>query len=232
MKLAIPQLIIYDLDGTLIDSVPDIAGGLNRALKEVSLPPVEIRQVGLWIGNGSLKLVERALTHIKANLSELHTLHTRFLFHYGEQVEQGRQVNGQHTSKTFEGTHALMALFKQHGIPQAIATNKPQQFVPGILKTEGLSQYVDAIVGGNTLPECKPSPLPLLTLCDRFYCPPSHAIMIGDSTADAKSALNANIPCWLLEQGYAQGADLHQLGAQAVFQNTQQLLKHARTLFS
>lgn len=230
MKKTPPQLVIYDLDGTLIDSVPDIARSLNQALQEAGYKTVACAHVGLWIGNGSLMLVTRALTHLNIPANILEAIHSRFLHHYNAQVKSS-DTNNAMPPKTFAGTHELMALFARHGIPQAVATNKPQQFVPGILKAEGLAPFVSAIVGGNSLPECKPSPMPLLSLCARFHCPPANAIMIGDSTADAKSAQNAGIPCWLIEQGYAQGADLHQLGAQSVFKNTQQLLEAVYPLF-
>ncbi|WP_053980071.1 HAD hydrolase-like protein [Marinagarivorans algicola] len=233
MKLPPPQLVIYDLDGTLIDSVPSIALALNNTLQQALMPRVSEQQVRLWVGNGSLMLIRRALEALQADLKQLDRIHQHFLDHYGRQVQSSPDAAASSTtSSTFAGTHELMALFKRHGVAQAIATNKPQQFVPAILSAEGLMPFVSAIVGGNSLPECKPSPLPLLTLCSRFHCPPSRALMIGDSTADAKSAQHAGIPCWLVEQGYAQGIDLQQLGAQSVFKDTRQLLHYATQLMS
>lgn len=233
MKLSPPQLVIYDLDGTLIDSVPSIALALNNTLQQAFMPLVTEQQVRLWVGNGSVMLIRRALDALQIAPGQLDSIHQRFLDHYGQhvQVSLGAAASGT-TSRVFEGTHELMGLFKRHGIAQAIATNKPQQFVPAILRAEGLMPFVSAIVGGNSLPQCKPSPMPLLTLCARFNCPPSRALMIGDSTADAKSAQNAGIPCWLLEQGYAQGVDLRQLGAQSVFKDTRQLLHYAMQLMN
>ena len=221
----LPQLVIYDLDGTLIDSVPDIARALAQAVTDIAHHQgVEAEQVRLWVGNGSLMLVSRALDHLGIAQKQRDITHTRFLHHYGQHLSQG--------SKTYPGTYKLLQFFKARGVPQAIATNKPQQFVPPLLKHHGIYGFFDAIVGGNSLPTKKPSPLPLLVLCQRFYCSPTNALMIGDSQADAQSAQAANIPCWLLEQGYGQGINLHNLGAQRVFSTTQTMLNFVQASYN
>ena len=229
-KQALPQLVIYDLDGTLIDSVPDIAHAMNCALQALYDTQAPLATVSHWVGNGSLKLVSRALafarhdqpraqqaSHDDAALEELHQC---FLDYYGQHLGT--------PSPVYDGTHALLAFFHGKGVPQAVATNKPQQFVPRLLKSTGLAPYISALVGGNSLPEKKPHPMPLQSLCRRFQCPPGNALMIGDSQSDALSASSAGIPCWLLEQGYAQGVKLNELGAEHLFANTQALLDHLK----
>jgi phosphoglycolate phosphatase len=224
MKSAsLPQLVIYDLDGTLIDSVPDITSALAQSIADITQQRVNANHVRLWVGNGSLMLISRALEHLGIARAELDIIHSRFLHHYRQQRNQGSAI--------YPGTSELLQFFKARGVPQAIATNKPQQFVPALLKHHGLLHFFDAIVGGNTLPERKPSPLPLLTLCSRFCCPHSHALMIGDSQADAQSAKAAHLTCWLLEQGYGQGVDLHNLGVQRVFSTTQTMLDFVQTTY-
>jgi phosphoglycolate phosphatase len=221
-----PQLIIYDLDGTLIDSVHEIYSALNLAIQDTLQLSITLEQVRQWIGNGSLKLVERAMAHFSGHTAPDKSLfercHQRFLHFYALNLDQ--------PSTLYPYTQELLAFVKTLGIPQAIATNKPQQFVPAILKNIGIEHYFDAIVGGNSLPTKKPDPLPLNYLCQRFHCAPQNALMIGDSSADAGSAFAAQIPCWLLEQGYNQGSDLKQLPSQQVFKDTHELFKYMHTL--
>lgn len=226
-----PHLIIYDLDGTLIDSAPDLHISLNLALETIPRASVTLAQVHTWIGNGSLKLVARALDYLRQDLEQdsqlLADTHQRFLWHY--------QHNLNSASRLYDGTKDLLSYIFQQGIPQGICTNKPQQFVPAIIRKLEIADYIKAIVGGNSLPERKPHPLPLEYLCRRFSCQPKNALMIGDSTSDIHSAQQAGIPCYLLEQGYAQGVNLHELGAERVFKNTQQLLdslKHFKGITS
>lgn len=209
MATAKIQLVIYDLDGTLIDSVPDLCRALCAALGDLHLPKVEIAQVQQWVGNGSLKLVERAINACGANERLLADAHTRFLSHYRAYLKT--------PSPMYDGVKSTLHTLWRRGIAQAIATNKPQQFVPALLNQLAIAHTIQAVVGGNTYPARKPDPLPLTALLARFQCPPENALMIGDSRSDAHSAAAANIRCWLLEQGYSQGEDLHALGAERVF---------------
>lgn len=203
------QLVIYDLDGTLIDSVPDLCHALCAMLGDLKLEAVEISEVQQWIGNGSLKLVERALRARGGRDTQLSNAHNLFLAHYRAHLH--------HPSPMYDGVKNALTTLWQKGIAQAIATNKPQQFVPVLLTQLDIAHTIGAIVGGNTYPTKKPDALPLTALLNRFQCPVSHALMIGDSRSDALAAKAANIRCWLLEQGYSQGEVLHALGAERVF---------------
>lgn len=203
------QLVIYDLDGTLIDSVPDLCHALCTMLSDMQLEGVAVTEVQQWIGNGSLKLVERALHARGGSDTQLPEAHHLFLAHYRAHL---------HTpSPMYDGVKSTLTTLWQKGIAQAVATNKPQQFVPVLLNQLGIAHTIGAIVGGNTYATKKPDALPLTALLNRFQCPASHALMIGDSRSDALSAKAANIRCWLLEQGYSQGENLHALGAEHVF---------------
>lgn len=215
------QLVIFDLDGTLVDSVPDIAQGLNATLNELYTAHAPVSDVRQWVGQGSLMLVERAITALQQDPQTLTLAHARFLHHYQQSLNVGSQL--------YPGTNALLEHFKSLGIPQVICTNKPQQFVPDILKSLRIDTYFSAIIGGNSLRERKPSALPLEQLCQQFYCKPQNALMIGDSQADSQSAHAAGIPCWLLKQGYSQGVDLNTLPAERVFETTKDAVSYLKT---
>ena len=200
------QLVIFDLDGTLVDSVPEIALAVDAALEELALPLVGEDQVRLWVGNGLTKLWQRALTHVNAYTDAfLEETYDTLLRHYEQQLNQSTTI--------YEGVEDLLTCLTEQGIRIAICTNKMARFVPGILKKQGIESYIEYIVGGDTFSEKKPNPLPLKRICEHFDIDTPHALMIGDSQSDAKSANAAEIPAILLEQGYSQGVDLHSLNS-------------------
>lgn len=211
------QLVIFDLDGTLVDSVPEIALGVDAALEELSLPTVGEEHVRIWVGNGLKKLWQRALTHLDVYTEAfLERTYDTLLKHYEQQLNQSTTI--------YEGVVPLLEYLKQQGIRCAICTNKMARFVPSILQKQGIHEYFDFVVGGDTFEEKKPSPLPLNRICDYFDVSQSETLMIGDSQSDAKSANSAHIPVILLEQGYSQGIDLNSLDSYAVKADINSLL--------
>lgn len=211
------KLVIFDLDGTLVDSVPEIALGVDAALTELALPTVGEEHVRVWVGNGLRTLWQRALTHLDVYTEAfLERTYDTLLKHYEAQLNQSTTV--------YSGVLPLLQYLNASGIERAICTNKMERFVPGILQKQEIDSYIDLIVGGDTYEEKKPSPLPLNRICDHFGVSAEHTLMIGDSQSDAKSANAANIKVILLEQGYAQGIDLHSLESLAVKENIESLL--------
>ncbi len=211
------QLVIFDLDGTLVDSVPEIAAAVDDALLALNLPQAGVEHVREWVGNGLSKLWERALQYADVYTPEFHQQsYQDLLMHYERNVNQ--------STCAYAGVTELLTVLQQHGITMAVCTNKMERFVPGILQKQNIDGFFSMIVGGDTFAEKKPSALPLLKICQRFNVAVENTLMIGDSESDAKAAQAAGIACVLLAQGYSQGIDLNTLPALAIKTDIQSLL--------
>ncbi len=216
---AFPKAFVFDLDGTLVDSVPDLTWALNAALKDMSLPQVTQAHVRTWVGNGSVKLMQRTVFHLlgeKAADSVNTDLHNGFLKHY-------KTVVCQH-SCLYPGVMALLTYIQQCSVPMVLVTNKPFTFVPPLLNALGIEHFFSLMLGGDSLKEKKPSPQPLLHAAQHLALNPQNCLMVGDSLSDFKSARAANMPILLLEQGYHQGVNLSDLRPDALLADINQLL--------
>lgn len=211
------KLVIFDLDGTLVDSVPEIAAAVDDALTELNLPKAGADRVRLWVGNGLKVLWERALDYAGVfNDAYCEETYNGLLAHYEKHVNQ--------TTCLYAGVTELLAHLKQQGIKLAVCTNKMEKFVPGILASQHIEGFFDSIVGGDTLHDKKPSAVPLLHICSTLHVDKQQALMIGDSPADAGAAQAAGIESILLKQGYSQGVDLHTLNAFGVREDINALM--------
>ncbi|WP_200821256.1 phosphoglycolate phosphatase [Oceanicoccus sp. KOV_DT_Chl] len=198
-----PRAILFDLDGTLVDSVPDIAAAIINTLSELKLPlPTEL-EVRAWVGNGALMLVQRGLAWAKqvkieavaeADLAKAHAI---FLHHY-------QQSNGAN-SRLYPGVNEALAQWQQQAMPMAVVTNKPIQFVPNLLAGLGVDQYFKVLVGGECVAERKPAPMMLLHACEQLGVAPAACLMVGDSRHDVQAAKAANIPVAAVNYGYNHG---------------------------
>jgi phosphoglycolate phosphatase len=212
------KLVIFDLDGTLVDSVPDLAAAVDNMLAHYQLPPAGLARVQHWVGNGSLKLVERALLHAQQHADNLANAHEVFLQAY---------TDTHHAySRLYPGVPELLNALQTRDIKLAIATNKPQQFILPILQAFNIADYFDWIVGGDFLAVKKPDPYHLFYICEQAGVPPTDAIMVGDSRADIAAANAALMDNILLRQGYGQGLELTSLGAQLILDDINALTQH------
>ena len=201
--LSQPKLVIFDLDGTLVDSVPEIALALDDTLRELGLMPAGQDKTKGWVGNGLKTLLSRALSDQSSSLDANPDAWYILLDAYERHINQQPSL--------FAGSKALLEGLQSQGVKIALATNKAQKFVPSILEAQGILAYFDCVIGGDTLDEKKPHPKPLLHICETLSVAPSETWMIGDSPVDAHCAEAAGITCILLEQGYNQGISLHSL---------------------
>lgn len=188
--------IIWDLDGTLVDSAKDLEIALNLLLAEEGLPVVSLDQVRGMIGNGVGALIRRgfmAAGH-KINIEEQNKLQVRYMQLY--------LPNAANNTKLYPLAKATLKRFALAGFVQGICTNKPVLPTHEILKTLGIADYFAAVVGGDSLPIKKPSPDPLYECMELLGSQASKTFMIGDSAVDAEASHSAGVPFVFISHGY------------------------------
>ncbi len=213
------RLILFDLDGTLIDSIPDLANSINYMLKKLNKKTFSIEKISKWVGNGGDTLIKRALSgdiHIK-EIDENEFLKAKEIFfkHYSDNV----------CVKTTLYPNVKETLQKLNNFQKVIITNKPHQFIKPILKKLEIETYFDAYYGGDYFEEKKPSPLPLLKVCEIFNIPTHKTIMVGDSKNDILAAKEANIKSIAITYGYNYGEDINKYNPDIIIDNFTKLLK-------
>ena len=218
------QLLIFDFDGTLIDSVPDLADATNAMLNTLGKESYSLDSIRNWVGNGSRMLVERALVgKIEVTEGEL----TKAETDYAEQVffEAYKNINSSKTVAYPDVDKGLKKL-QAAGYTLALVTNKPIRFVPKILQSFGWQDLFSEVLGGDSLPVKKPDPAPLLHVCKALNVSPEQAVMIGDSRNDILAGQNANMDTLGLSYGYNYGQDIRELNPTEVFDDFETLVKY------
>lgn len=209
------QLLIFDFDGTLIDSVPDLADATNAMLTMLGKETYPIDSIRNWVGNGSRMLVERAMVGkvevLEGELTVEEADHAEQVF-----FEAYNNISG---SKTVAYPYVDSGLkkLKDAGYTLALVTNKPIRFVPKILQSFGWQDLFAEVLGGDSLAVKKPDPAPLLHVCDALDVTPAQAVMIGDSRNDILAGQNANMDTLGLSYGYNYGQDIRELNPTAAF---------------
>lgn len=215
----LPRLLMFDLDGTLLDSVPDLAAAVDSMLLALGRAPAGIESVRTWIGNGARVLVRRALAGSleHAALDE-------------SAVEQGlalfmQAYAGNHDLTTvYPGVRPTLDWFKAQGIPMAIITNKQERFVGPLLDEKGLGGFFQWIIGGDTLPQQKPEPAALLRVMQLAGVSPDDALFVGDSRNDVLAARAAGVKCVALSYGYNHGRPISEECPERVIDDLRALL--------
>ena len=217
-----PQAILFDLDGTLVDSVPDIAVAIVNTLLELALPEPTENQVREWVGNGAKVLVRRGLAWAKnssedtISADELDTAHQVFLRHY-------RDSNG-NNSRLYAGVSDALQQWQARAIPMAVVTNKPIQFVPKLLADLNIADYFSVLLGGECVAEKKPNPMMLFAACEQLGVNPKNCLMVGDSRNDIRAARAADIPVVAVDYGYNHGRPVAEEQPDLVVSNLTELL--------
>lgn len=204
MTLAMPTKgLLFDLDGTLLDSAPDLAKAIDDMLREAKLPLAGEQKVREWVGNGALALVRRALAYGKGQREKMIEAHE--LEHHHDVFLQCYQRCSADFSQLYPGVLAALEQWQQQGIKMAVVTNKPQQFVAPLLERFAIAGFFQLYVGGDTLAEKKPAPLPLLYACKQMGLTVDECVMIGDSRHDVEAARAAGMPVACVNYGYNHG---------------------------
>lgn len=211
LPAALPRAIFFDLDGTLVDSVPDLADAIDGMLHELGFKPAGEARVRLWVGNGARKLVQRALLDAEGipefalEKSRWDIAHRLFLHFYGRSAA--------HKTRVYPQVKETLAYFQSQGVRMAIITNKPQQFTPHLLEALGLADFFELVICGDTLPVQKPDPEAIFHAMEILQLNPADCLMVGDSKNDISAANAAGIRSVCVSYGYNHGEDTQALPA-------------------
>jgi len=207
--------VVFDLDGTLVDSAADIAEALNRTLQDWQLPRVPEATVLTWIGDGVRRLVEQAFDAAGSGI-DLDTVMPGFMRHYEACLLRSPRL--------FDGVEPALQTLRDEGVTLAICTNKPSALVAPLLQHFGLQDQFALVLGGDSLAERKPSGVPLRHIATQLGVAPKAALMVGDSITDYRAAVDAGMPVALVRYGYPRGLDLDNVAAVAVMDDLRELL--------
>jgi len=202
--------LIFDLDGTLIDSAPDLQAAANRMLPPLGRREVDVKEIQLMIGDGVPKLVERcfAATGEIPPEDEL----AKHAAAFGADYEP----RSAELTRAFDGSHAVLGRLRDRGIHLSICTNKPYGATMEILKSLGLAEFFDVVIGGDTLPGIKkPDPRHLVAALEKMGATPEQSAMVGDNHNDVMASHAAGLPVVLLSHGYTK-TPVAELGGEAV----------------
>ncbi len=213
-----PPRIIFDLDGTLVDSAPDLHAAANVTLAALGREDVSLSQVKAFIGNGIIKLVERCLDATGgADPRTFDAALAKFQTAY--------EADPATLTTVYPGVRGALTDLCAAGFAMGLCTNKPEAPARDILRRFGLAQYFDAVVGGDTIGALKPDPAPLLACGEKLSDGPM--VYVGDSETDAATARAAQAPFLLFTKGYRKTA-VDQIAHQAVFDQFEKLEGLAR----
>lgn len=197
---------LIDLDGTLMDTVPDLAQAVNDMRTELGLSLLPVQRIAAFVGKGADVLVHRALTDdMQGHVQEERLAQARAVFfrHY-------HVVNGRHAS-VFEGVPAALKRLRAQGLRLACVTNKPREFTLPLLQRVGLEVEFAVIVAGDDVQEKKPHPAQLQEAARQLGVALNQCVMLGDSGNDALAAARAGCPCVLVQTGYNEGESVDTL---------------------
>lgn len=206
------KAVLFDLDGTLLDTVFDLHVASNGMLADLGRPEVAIEDIRAYVGRGLPNLVKRILA---GNLEAADDpapppadALASFRRHYAE-------VNGRAT-RPFPGVMEGLAAFKAMGLPLGVITNKAAAFTGPLLERTGLAPFMSVAVSGDQLPRFKPDPMPVIWACGRLGVSPADAVLIGDSLNDYKAGHAAGCRVFLVPYGYNEGQDVRGLDCDAI----------------
>lgn len=206
--------VLFDLDGTLLETAPEIGAAVSLAIAEQGLPKVDIGAVRFFIGHGVRQTIAKAYDTVapagtpdaKRN-ADIDAALLRFEHHYAQLAPQ---------SRPFADTVSTLTRLRALGVKCAIVSNKETRFVEQLLAGGPLPALIDLLVCGDTLAEKKPHPAPIQHAMQVFGTAPARTLMVGDSSIDVACARNAGVPVWMVPYGYNGGEPAEHAGADRV----------------
>jgi phosphoglycolate phosphatase len=189
--------LLLDLDGTLLDTAPDMGGALNRLRAERGLEPLPFSRIRPVVSHGAARLV--TLGFPDASGDEFETLRLRFLEIYAQHLATDTRL--------FPGFDPVLDELEQRGLPWGVVTNKPGWLTDPLLAALGLDRKAGCVVSGDTLPERKPHPLPLLHAAGLIGVPPARCVYVGDAQRDIQAGRAAGMTTVVAGYGYLAADD-------------------------
>ena len=213
-----PEMILIDVDGTLVDSVPDLAYCVDEMMKALHMPVHGEAKVREWVGNGVERLTRRALIgRLEGEPDEalFEKAYPMFMALYADNTSK--------RSSLYPGVKEGLAYLKSAGYKLGCVTNKAEQFTVPLLTDLGVASDFEIIISGDTLPVKKPDPGPLLNAAEFFAVKPANALMIGDSVSDVQAARAAGVQIICMSYGYNHGVDIREANPDAVIDSMAEL---------
>jgi phosphoglycolate phosphatase len=209
------RAVLFDLDGTLIDSLPDLAAAVNRLLVGEGREPLAADRIKAMVGDGAGTLVERAFAAAGGLPGpDVAPYLARFLADY--------EPRSAETTRPWPGVEDALAELRRRGLSLAVCTNKPSRATEEVLGALGLTRFFDIVVGADDAPALKPDPAHVAVILTRLGLRPQQAVMVGDSINDVLSAKAAGVATVVVSFGYARGAAT-ELGADLVIDHFAEL---------
>jgi len=210
------KLICFDLDGTLVDSVPDLRLALNAMMDDFGFAHCPDEQIKTWIGNGLPKLVERALLYVGNQQVSQQVALSCFEKHYQHYLNSA--------STLYDNVPTTLRLLRDKGYQTALITNKAEQFLPDLLSHFNISDCFDLVLGGDSLAKNKPDPMQVNFALQHFAVDKSEAVMVGDSKNDILAGQNAGLVSIALTYGYNYGEPVSLLNPDHIIDQFNELL--------
>ena len=217
------QAYFFDLDGTLVETAPEIADAVNDTLRYFDWPEVSQQQVNDWIGHGTKELLIQALASVtRTPVASVRT---------GPDLKEALPIFDRHyqarcgtRSHLYPKVREVLSALRARGCKLAVVTNKEGRYTDTVLKVHGLQAAFDVVVSGDSFPVKKPNPHSVVDCLTRWGLKASQALFVGDSSIDAATARNAGVPVWLLPYGYNMGESVYSCAPDRVIDDFSALL--------
>ena len=217
------DLVMFDLDGTLIETAPEIMDAVNDTLRHFELAQVTQQQVNDWIGHGTRELLISALAYVQRKAIEAVRTDALLPAYLAEFDVHYQQRCGTRSHLYPQVRETLTTLFER-GVKLAVVTNKEGRYTTTVLNAHNLMPLLHRVVSGDTLPVKKPNPAGIQSCMEQFGVAPERALFVGDSSIDVATARNAGIAVWALPYGYNMGQPIEACAPDRVIADCSALL--------
>ncbi|WP_114973334.1 HAD-IA family hydrolase [Rhodoferax ferrireducens] len=198
------DLVMFDLDGTLVETAPEICDAVNDTLRRFDLKDVTQQQVNDWIGFGTRELLVQALVY-RGNINEAAVRASESLSLIAAEFDKHYQRRCGTRSQLYPQVRETLIALRERGVKLAVVTNKEGRYTATVLEVHQLTPLLDSVVSGDTLPTKKPNPAGIQSCLAQFDVSPERALFVGDSSIDVATARNAGVAVWALPYGYNMG---------------------------